>query len=99
MKNGLVIVDTHPVQYRAPLYRMLQQEFKIPVTVIYGSDLSIRGGYDSEFKKNFSWDTDLLSGYKAIFLPESSRKIQDISEISTKGLSDILKKLDPDAVL
>ena len=32
-------------------------------------------------------------------MPESSPKIQDISEISTKGLSDILKKLDPDAVL
>ncbi len=99
MKRGLVVFDTHPVQYRAPIYRMLQREFKIPVTVIYGSDFSVRDGYDSEFKKAFSWDSDLLSGYEAVFLPEAGHKIKDICGISTKGLDEALKKLNPGAVL
>lgn len=95
----LVVIETHPVQYRAPVYRFLQQFLSIPTTVIYGSDFSVRDGYDSEFKKAFSWDADLLSGYKAVFLPEAGRKIRNISEISTKGLGEALKQLDPGAVL
>jgi hypothetical protein len=30
----LAIVDTHPIQYRAPVYRQLSKELHIPITVI-----------------------------------------------------------------
>ena len=97
--RGLVIVDTHPVQYRAPLYRVLKREFQVPLTVIYGSNFSMRNGYDPEFKAAFSWDVDLLSGYESVFLPDSERNVDSISKISTKGLSAVLKKINPRAVL
>jgi hypothetical protein len=33
-RRGLLVFEEHPVQYRAPLYRYLQQELGIPVKVI-----------------------------------------------------------------
>ena len=59
----LLIFETHPVQYHAPVYRMLAQEFGIPLKVIYGSDFSVRGYKDIEFGTDVKWDTDLLGGY------------------------------------
>src|SRR5882672_4105096 len=70
MRNtgGLLAIETHPVQYRAPIYRALQQTFHVPVTTIYGSDFSVAGYRDAEFGSTFSWDTDLLDGYRSVFL-------------------------------
>src|SRR5437867_10782481 len=70
MRNtgGLLAIETHPIQYRAPIYRTLQQTFSIPVTAIYGSDFSVVGYRDDEFASSFAWDTDLLSGYEPVFL-------------------------------
>ena len=68
----LAVVETHPVQYHAPVYRAVQQQFGIPVTAIYGSDFSVAGYRDAEFGATFAWDTDLLSGYTSIFLTRSA---------------------------
>ena len=77
-KKKLIVIETHPVQYRVPIYRMLQEKFHIPVTVIYGSDFSIKEYRDKEFNESFAWDTDLLSGYAHIFLTKN-----DIEKILT----------------
>lgn len=68
----LVVIETHPIQYHAPVYRVLQQQFGVPVTAIYGSDFSVKGYRDKEFGVTFAWDTDLLGGYTSRFLSESS---------------------------
>ena len=68
----LAVIETHPIQYHAPVYRVLQQQFGVPVTAIYGSDFSVKGYRDKEFGVTFAWDTDLLGGYTSRFLSESS---------------------------
>jgi len=93
--NPLVAIETHPIQYHAPVYRSVQQRFGIPVTVIYGSDCSVAGYRDTEFGTSFAWDTDLTSGYDSVFL---SREPVD-HEASTSGLGKVLRKLKPSAVL
>jgi hypothetical protein len=65
---SLAVIETHPVQYHAPVYRELQKTWGIPVTAIYGSDFSVAGYRDREFGATFAWDSDLLSGYSSIFL-------------------------------
>ena len=65
---SLVVIETHPVQYHAPVYRELQKSCGIPVTAIYGSDFSVAGYRDREFGATFAWDTDLLAGYTSVFL-------------------------------
>lgn len=98
--SGLAVVQTHPIQYHAPLYRAVQQQFKIPVTVIYGSDFSIAGYQDKEFKSTFAWDTDLLTGYTSVFLSRVSEGgANTVEKISANGMERELRKAEPNAVL
>ncbi|MCS4034713.1 glycosyltransferase involved in cell wall biosynthesis [Salinibacter ruber] len=97
--NKLAVIQTHPVQYHAPVYREVNKK-GLPVTVIYGSDFSIAGYEDSEFGVSFAWDTDLTSGYDATFLSRGDHgRLSNTSSLRTKGLSKALKNADPDAVL
>ena len=97
---SLVILSTHPIQYHAPVYRCVQSEYEIPVTVIYGSDFSIAGYRDREFGVDFSWDSDLLSGYTSIFLSHSQRGGADCAErVSARGIGNVLGHLQPEAIL
>ena len=96
----LAAVQTHPVQYHAPVYRALQQRFGVPVTAIYGSDFSVAGYRDAEFGTTLSWDTDLLSGYSSLFLSRvSTGGARCFEEIRANGVAAALSKLRPSAVL
>jgi glycosyltransferase involved in cell wall biosynthesis len=94
------IIETHPVQYHAPVYRELQTRFGIPVTAIYGSDFSLQGYEDQEFGTTFAWDTDLLRGYGARFLSRSANGgARSAERTSTRGLRRLFRELSPAAVL
>jgi len=96
----LCVIETHPIQYHAPVYRELQQRLGIPVTVIYGSDFSIVGGLDREFGTAFAWDTDLLSGYHSEFLSRvQPGQASALAHISAQGLRQRLRQVYPDATL
>ena len=96
----LAVIQTHPVQYHAPVWRHLQQVCNVPVTAIYGSDCSVAGYRDSEFKASFAWDTDLLSGYNSVFLSRivAGDAIND-HEVKTCGLAGALQRVQPRAIL
>lgn len=96
----LAVVETHPVQYHAPVYRAVQQQFGIPVTAIYGSDFSVAGYRDAEFGATFAWDTDLLSGYTSIFLTRSAPgTAPDLHTLATDGLREALRSVNPRATM
>lgn len=96
----LAVIETHPIQYHAPVYRILQRDFKVPVTVIYGSDFSVAGYLDKEFESRFSWDTDLLTGYQSIFLSRvSGNGTTCAGKVSCRGLGKTLARVAPAAVL
>jgi glycosyltransferase involved in cell wall biosynthesis len=98
--HRLGILATHPVQYHAPVYRALQQNFDIPVTVIYGSDFSVAGYRDPEFGASVRWDTDLLSGYTSIFLENVAEEgVASTEAVSGKGIHAILQQIRPDVLL
>jgi glycosyltransferase involved in cell wall biosynthesis len=98
--GGLVLVDTHPVQYRGPLYRALQQRCGIPITVLYGSDFSVAGYDDAEFGASFAWDTDLLSGYRSVYLSRvGAGGAARAEELSGRGLGATLRAERPAATL
>lgn len=96
----LVVIETHPVQYHAPVYRRLEQGFGIPVTAIYGSDFSVAGYTDREFGTTFAWDVDLLSGYSHRFLSTvQDGAAQSAEGASTRGLQKALVELQPRVIL
>ncbi len=96
----LAVVETHPIQYHAPVYRALQQQFGVPVTAIYGSDFSLAGYRDAEFGEVIAWDTDLVSGYTSLFLSRvKSGGATSVENVTAAGLDRALLRSDPAAVM
>ena len=67
-KLRVAFVNTHPIQYFAPLYAYLNRTGEFAVTALYLSDFSVRGSLDRAFGQAVKWDIDLLSGYDARFI-------------------------------
>ena len=74
MSKQLIFLNSHPIQYFAPLYRQIHAGDRISLTVIYCSDESIRGKIDKGFGKEVKWDIPLLDGYESVFLKNRSWK-------------------------
>ena len=64
----LAYLVSHPIQYQAPLLRRIAVEPDIDLTVLFGSDFSVRGYKDRGFGVEVMWDTPLLEGYRSEFL-------------------------------
>lgn len=64
----LAYLVSHPIQYQAPLLRRIALEPEIDLTVLFGSDFSVRGYKDQGFGVDVKWDTPLLDGYRSEFL-------------------------------
>lgn len=73
-KRRVAFLNTHPIQYFAPLYAYLNTAEDLSVTALYLSDYSIRGGGDRAFGREVKWDVDLLSGYEARFVAGAQRR-------------------------
>jgi glycosyltransferase involved in cell wall biosynthesis len=96
----LVVVETHPIQYKAPLFRMIAADPRINLTVLYAMipDSSQQG---DGFGLAFEWDVPLLGGYTHEVL-ENRAKVPSLAHFSgcdTPGIYQKLKAQRPDAVL
>lgn len=69
----IAVLNSHPIQYFAPLYAFLNSAPELEVTALYMSDVSIRGGKDVEFGQDLKWDVDLIAGYRSVFLGKAVR--------------------------
>jgi len=100
MAISLLIVETHPVQYRAPIYSRLYELCPGDIHVVYGSDFSLRGGLDPGFSRPVTWDTDLLAGYPATVLDSSLRQAPKAwSDLQGRGLQALIRQHRPKAIL
>ena len=77
-KVRLAYLVSHPIQYQAPLLRRIALEPDVDLTVLFGSDFSVRGYKDRGFGVEVAWDTPLLDGYRSEFL----RPFRDTGEVS-----------------
>lgn len=93
--STLTLVETHPVQYHAPVWRAAA-ELGVPLRVIYGADFSVRGYRDREFGTSFRWEADLLAGYPSrVLQPEA----QSYEQVTAQGLVAVLDEIKPTALL
>jgi glycosyltransferase involved in cell wall biosynthesis len=96
----LLIVESHPVQYRAPVYARLQEISPGSVHVVYASDFSVCGGRDSGFGQSLAWDTNLLAGYPSTVLrSDLTQAPSDWNALDGRGLWELIRRLRPDAIL
>ena len=74
-KTRVAVVNTHPIQYFAPLYAYLNTSPDIEVTALYLSDFSLRGATDQGFGQVVKWDLDLLAGYPHSFIGPNAKTL------------------------
>jgi glycosyltransferase involved in cell wall biosynthesis len=98
----LAIITTHPIQYNAPVFKMLHERGNIEIRVFYTWSQSANGElYDPGFKKNITWDLPLLQGYPFTFVnnvstdPGSHR----FSGIDNPTLKAEVTEYEPDAIM
>jgi glycosyltransferase involved in cell wall biosynthesis len=71
----LAIITTHPIQYNAPVFKLLNERKKISVKVFYTwGNTVLQDKYDPGFKKIIEWDIPLLNGYEYSMPYNSSKK-------------------------
>lgn len=95
----IAIIATHPVQYYAPVFRLLAKHLQVKVFYTAGDQFLSK--YDHGFKKNIEWDIPLLEDYEYQFLTNTAK---DKGSHHFKGIVNLdaiaqIKKFEPDAVL
>ena len=98
----LAVLNSHVIQYFAPLYRRLAQEPDIDVTVYYCS----RQGLDAYTDPGFGgqlvqWDVPLLEGYRSVFLDNWRHEIfvKGFWSLVNPGIVAELRRNHFDAIL
>lgn len=98
----LAIISTHPIQYNAPLFALLQERAKLQVKVFYTwGETVLKDKFDPGFGKNISWDIPLLDGYNYEFLENTSsdKGSHHFKGIINPGNIASIKNYQPDALL
>ncbi len=83
----LGIFETHPVQYRAPVYRELER-LATPGSfhVFYATDTSLCGNRDEGFGMTVAWDEPLLDGYpNSVIFPGQNRQVHPVASFLESG--------------
>ncbi|UKT62241.1 glycosyltransferase [Pedobacter mucosus] len=100
MDKNILVFDTHPVQYRVPIWQTMEKESPGSVHVVYASDCSVQGRVDTEFGKSFAWDIPMLSGYShSILNCTKGIPLEGWSSLTGKGVAEYISKNKPAAVL
>lgn len=98
----LAIITSHPIQYNAPLFRLLTERKRLQLKVFYTWGQTQHGQvYDPDFKKSFSWDIPLLEGYDKEFVENVSAQpgAGHFKGIQNKDLIQKIEQYNPDALL
>lgn len=67
----IIFINSHPIQYFAPLYRYLCSN-GLQVQCWYCSYETVSGHIDKQFSTQVQWDVPLLEGYKYLFFANRS---------------------------
>jgi glycosyltransferase involved in cell wall biosynthesis len=64
----IAVLTTHPIQYQAPLFRLLDRQPHVQFTALFCDEHGARPSFDGEFGKFIQYDVPLLEGYSHRFL-------------------------------
>lgn len=84
----IAVLNSHPIQYFAPLYKQIAQTDEIDLTVFYCSRRGIDSYIDEGFGQRIQWDIPLLEGYEHEFLTNWNRwtKYQGFLSLINPGI-------------
>lgn len=97
----LAIITTHPIQYYAPVFKLLNERKKIRLKVFYTWGTSAQHKHDPGFGKTIDWDLPLLNGYDYEWLENTSTNpgSHHFKGIVNPNIIDRIKSFQPNAIL
>jgi glycosyltransferase involved in cell wall biosynthesis len=98
----LAIVTTHPIQYHAPLFRLMAGSGRVQIKVFYTWEQAQQGAkYDPGFGKHIEWDIPVLEGYDYCFVKNTAADpgTHRFNGIVNPGLVKQIEEWAPDAIL
>jgi len=97
--SKLAIITTHPIQYYAPVFKLLAQ--KIQLRVFYTLGEQSVSQYDHGFGQQIEWDIPLLAGYDYQFLENISKNpgTHHFNGIINPGICEAVQDFKPEAIL
>lgn len=99
-KPKLLILQTHPIQYYAPIYQKLAERGVIDIVVIYLTDAGAKAHFDIGFNREVEWDINLLSGYQhKILQPDTSLNNRGFWKTHTSLLTKVIEDEQPNWIL
>ena len=101
MRTRLAVIATHPIQYYAPLFRLLAARERLDVHVFYGWEGAVRGAHDPGFRQVIQWDIPLLDGYPYSLVPNESIDpgTHHFFGLRNRELVPMVQAWRPDAIL
>jgi len=99
-QRHLLIMESHPVQYRVPVYQELERLKPGSFEVVYATDCSARGYQDEGFGTEVKWNLPLLEGYRFRVLGnERGVPLRGHRSLHGRGVFQLLARARPRAVL
>lgn len=98
----LAIITTHPIQYNAPLFALLNKRNRVQIKVFYTWGESVlENKFDPGFGKVIQWDIPLLEGYPFCFVKNTANNkgSHHFNGIINPTLITEIKQFNADAVL
>lgn len=96
----LLIFETHPVQYRVPLYQCLHKRVGDRFEVIYAANSFLKENHDKEFGQKVVWDVPMLEGYPNRVLGNHAAVTRNRwADMHGRGIYAILREGRPKQVL
>ncbi len=95
----IAIITTHPIQYYAPVFKLLAQHVDVKVFYTWGEQSLAK--HDPGFGKIIKWDINLLEGYDYQWLTNVAPDpgSHNFNGIINPDIIDIIESWNPDTIL
>jgi glycosyltransferase involved in cell wall biosynthesis len=96
----LLILESHPIQYRVPVYQCMERLRAGACKVVFGTDSSVRGHRDAGFGREVKWNVPLLSGYPfEVLHNQRGDSLESWASLHGRGVAALLRRERPSALL
>jgi glycosyltransferase involved in cell wall biosynthesis len=95
----VLAVASHPVQYAAPIFRLMAQHPQLDFQVAYCGMRGAETGHDPEFGRSLKWDVPLLDGYAWTHVTNRGSGSESFFGLRNPGLWKLIREGRFDAVV
>ena len=95
----VLAIASHPVQYAAPIFRLMAQHPQLDFHVAYCGMRGAEAAHDPEFGHSVKWDVPLLDGYPWTHVPNRGSGSESFFGLYNPGLWELIRHGRFDAVM